>query len=175
MTELYREHQKFNQWWMWLVLIIPILLALYASYWVYVGSGDWTAALITWSVGGLTAIVIAMLTLRTTITTEGIEVAFHPFSKRRIFRSEIEQAFVRKYSPIGEYGGWGYRLGGSAGKAYNISGNQGLQLLLKSGEKLLIGTRHPEALAALMTDYLEADASEEMLELKALEAQKLRR
>nr|MBP6978828.1 hypothetical protein [Lentimicrobiaceae bacterium] len=48
------------------------------------------------------------------------------------------------YSTIGEYGGWGYRMGGKkAGVAYNISGNMGLQLELKNGKKILLGTKKP--------------------------------
>jgi len=52
---------------------------------------------------------------------------------------------VRKYSPIGEYGGWGYRVAGKrSGVAYNISGNMGIQIELKNGKKILLGTRKPE-------------------------------
>jgi hypothetical protein len=53
---------------------------------------------------------------------------------------------VRKYSPIKEYGGWGFRYGFKNGKAYNISGNMGLQLILKNGDRILIGTQKPEEL-----------------------------
>jgi hypothetical protein len=43
------------------------------------------------------------------------------------------------------------RYGLSAkGKAYNVSGNQGIQLVFKDGNSLLIGTQKPnEASAAL--------------------------
>jgi hypothetical protein len=45
-----------------------------------------------------------------------------------------------------EYGGWGVKYGW-AGKAYNISGNRGVQLKLSNGKGLLIGSQRPEELA----------------------------
>ncbi len=36
---------------------------------------------------------------------------------------------------------------GRAGKAYNVSGNRGVQLKLSSGKGLLIGSQRPEELA----------------------------
>jgi hypothetical protein len=41
------------------------------------------------------------------------------------------------------YGGWGIKRG-IGGLAYNVSGNQGLQLVLTDGRKILIGTQKPE-------------------------------
>jgi hypothetical protein len=59
----------------------------------------------------------------------------------------LESISVRSYNPLREFGGWGYRSwGGKKGNAWNISGNQGLQLQFKSGKELLIGTQQPEAL-----------------------------
>jgi hypothetical protein len=56
------------------------------------------------------------------------------------------KCYVRKYKPLAEFGGWGLRFGVS-GKAYNISGNKGLQLELTNNKKLLIGTQKPEELS----------------------------
>lgn len=174
MAELYREKQKFNQWWVWIIMLLSMFIGIGAGLISYMQSGDIVALLIGAGVAGLTAILFAMMTLKTVITTEGIEVGLRPFTGRRIFRSEIEKAYVRKYDPIGEYGGWGYRMS-HKGKAYNTSGNFGLQLEMKDGEKLLIGTQHPEVLEEIMSSYIGDEETEEMLELKALEAQKLRR
>jgi hypothetical protein len=44
-----------------------------------------------------------------------------------------------------EYGGWGYRVGGKkSGIAFNVSGNMGVQIELKNGKKILLGTRKPK-------------------------------
>lgn len=58
---------------------------------------------------------------------------------------DILKAEVRTYNPIGEFGGWGLR-GAGKDRAFNISGNQGLQLEFKDHKKLLIGTRQAEAI-----------------------------
>ena len=86
--------------------------------------------------------------LETQINEDGIAVKFIPLhSKFRQFNwNEIEQISVRKYSPLGEFGGWGLRYG-LQGKAYNIAGNQGIQIIFKNGKRLLVGTQKPEEAA----------------------------
>jgi hypothetical protein len=89
--------------------------------------------------------------LITRITTEGIYVRFIPFHFKEQFYSwdSIESAQVRTYNPLLEYGGWGIKYGfNGQGKVYNIVGDQGLQLVFKSGEKLLIGTQKPVEIQA---------------------------
>lgn len=54
----------------------------------------------------------------------------------------MEKCYVRTYSPIREYGGWGFRQAlGEKGKAYNVKGNKGIQIQLKTGKNILIGTQ----------------------------------
>ncbi|MBK9224473.1 MAG: hypothetical protein IPO23_07190 [Flavobacterium sp.] len=60
---------------------------------------------------------------------------------------KLTKSFVRQYSPLMEYGGWGLRLGlFGNGKAFNVSGDKGLQLEFTDNKKLLIGTNRPEEL-----------------------------
>ena len=91
--------------------------------------------------------------LVTEIDKEAIRYKFYPFilKERKIYWEEIEKAYVRKYKPLLEYGGWGIRLGiGGKGRALNIRGNYGLQLELTSGKSLLIGTQKPEELEVFL-------------------------
>ena len=64
---------------------------------------------------------------------------------RKIAFKELKGYKVRAYRPILEYGGWGIRFG-LKGKAYNVSGNRGVQLELTNGKRLLIGSQRPEEL-----------------------------
>ncbi|NQX76517.1 MAG: hypothetical protein HRT75_02160 [Gilvibacter sp.] len=75
---------------------------------------------------------------------------------------EIESLYVREYSPIGEYGGWGYRLSfsKSTGRAYNVSGNLGIQIELKNGKRVLVGTRKKEEAEAVINYYTKKDQNE---------------
>lgn len=43
---------------------------------------------------------------------------------------DLYRVFVRQYSPLVEYGGWGIRFG-SKGRAYHVSGSWGIQLIRK--------------------------------------------
>ncbi len=84
--------------------------------------------------------------LKTIVKKDGIYVKYFPFHlKFRKFEfSEIKEYYIRKYSPILEYGGWGIRFGFSPrGMAYNVYGNMGMQLILEDGRKVLIGTQKP--------------------------------
>ncbi len=69
---------------------------------------------------------------------------------KTISTSEIERFEIRKYKPIMEYGGWGIRSWSKNDRAYNTSGNIGLQLYLKSGKKILLGTQRKQAIEAAM-------------------------
>jgi len=106
----------------------------------------WLCWVFTAAMDGL----IASGGMLTRVRKEGIEVMCLPltFLRKRIAWEEIERIYARTYSPISEYGGWGIRYG-QAGTAYNIRGNQGIQLELKNGKRLLIGTQQPQ-------EFLEA-------------------
>ena len=87
--------------------------------------------------------------LITDVRSDGLHVRFYPLSQRIIPYEDITSCVPRIYSPIREYGGWGIRWGRS-GKAYNVSGNRGVQLAFVDGRPLLIGSLQPEALAGAM-------------------------
>jgi hypothetical protein len=73
-------------------------------------------------------------------------INFVPLVRRTVLFGNIVSCEVRTYRPMREYGGWGVKYG-RAGKAYNVSGNRGVQLKLTSGKGLLIGSQRPEELA----------------------------
>lgn len=83
--------------------------------------------------------------LITEVRNDGIYIRFSPFhwSFRRIAFTEIKQSKVRIYHPIREYGGWGIRVRWKR-KAYNVSGNHGVELELLNGSRLLIGSQRAE-------------------------------
>jgi hypothetical protein len=98
-------------------------------------------------------VLIVSYKLETQVRQDGIYVKFTPyhFSFRRYSWDTIAHAFIREYSPISEYKGWGSRPGVlGSGRSFTISGTIGLQLLFTSGEKLLIGTQKPEELQAAL-------------------------
>jgi len=153
---LYEEVQQFRQKWVeGLMLVVNAVLIL-----AYAGNAFLTeqhnhdsniGLLTTVAISGLITFLLRQLKLITQITTEGIQVRFSPV--QRTFKhyrwEDIEQVFIRTYNPLLEYGGWGLRIGPS-GSAYNVSGNVGLQLVLRGNYKILIGTIQPEVLIEVL-------------------------
>ena len=150
MTE-FKETQRFTQWWLWLVLVGSWVVLMYSL--ATVQPQTTIAYFISFGVGMLLPILFWQMRLITRITEEGIYVRFVPFHFKEQFYpwESIESAQVRTYSPLMEYGGWGIKYGfNGQGKVYNVAGNQGLQLVFKSGEKLLIGTQKGSEIQAFV-------------------------
>jgi hypothetical protein len=96
--------------------------------------------------------------LVTQVREDGIYVRYFPFHRKfRIYKWEdIDQLYLRKYDPIREYGGWGVRLGFN-GRAFNVSGNIGLQIITTHNEKLLIGTNAPDDMIGILSQLGRLD------------------
>jgi hypothetical protein len=86
--------------------------------------------------------------LQTIVRRDGLYVRFFPIhiNFKRFAFEDFSEYYAREYSPIFEYGGWGIRYSFRNGKAYNISGNKGLQIVFKNGKKLLVGSQNPQEL-----------------------------
>lgn len=153
---LFTERQKFRQWWLWLVLLGVNGFFLFGVFRQVIGGHQFGSKPMSNAGLLIATILTALLTfllinfrLDTIIKKDGVYVMFFPFHLR--FKhypwNNLTKSFVREYSAIGEYGGWGLRFGlFGKGKAFNISGNQGLQLEFTNGKKLLIGTNKPDQL-----------------------------
>lgn len=151
---LFTEKQRFRQ--IWVIVIISASLAL--SVWGFVQqivfgkpfgnnpTSDWVLILLLLAPLVIFSFFFA-LTLHTRVDQYGISYRFAPIHRgERVIKWEsVKSCYVRKYKPIAEYGGWGFRRGRN-GMAYNTSGNMGLQIELNDGKKLLLGTRKPDEL-----------------------------
>lgn len=151
---VFYEKQSFRQWWIWLIIIFLITFSLYN----FIENGQYfsTAELIaSLAVTAIIFILFFIIKLETKIDDLGVRVRLFPFHLQfKYFPwKTIRKAYIREYSAITEYGGWGLRLGlFGRGKAYNISGNIGLQLVLKDNKKLLIGTQKSEEIMKLLKE-----------------------
>lgn len=166
---VFNEIQKFNQGWLRVVLISVAGLTTLPIFFLVDWQGIGQTELII--VGGAMALTLGLLffimfifRLETRIDEKGIHYGFHPIPGKNNLQSwdAITKAYVRNYSAIGEYGGWGYRVSfsKSKGKAYNVSGNVGIQLELKNGKKVLIGTQQKDAATSAINYYLKTTGHE---------------
>lgn len=85
--------------------------------------------------------------IHTSVTPEKIEVRFGLYRVSRVRTADIVGAELHRFSPLREFGGYGIRYGGGI-KAYFLRGNLGVLLTSNKGAKYLIGSDHPERLAA---------------------------
>jgi len=149
----YHEIQRVRQAWIWGVVTVIAGLAWYAlARQLLLRRPFGTtpipdhALAVLWLIFGIGLPALFLLgRLVTEVRCDGIYIRFVPFHRsfRRIAFEDVKRCQVRTYHPLLEYGGWGIRIG-LKGKAYNAYGNRGVQLELRSGRRLLIGSQRPE-------------------------------
>jgi len=155
---LFTEKQKFRQLWV-IFILLGITLIMVFGFVQQIIRGipfgnnpapDWMMYLMVLLPIGIFGFFFS-LTLHTRVDKNGIEFRFFPVHRKsRVIKWEsTNKVYVRKYKPIAEYGGWGFRRG-RGGFAYNTSGNMGLQIELKDGKKILIGTQKAEELQKVL-------------------------
>ena len=172
---LFSEEQRYNQWWMWLIMastalsvVIPFSVGIYSQLVLNKPFGDQPMSndgLVATGISSvfILAVVYLMMIksrLKTKITREGLFIAFPPLLRKwkQIVPEEIKHYEIRTYRAKREYGGRGMRRGRRKyGAAYSISGNIGLQLYFKNGKKLLIGTQKKQALEYAMKKLMEGE------------------
>ena len=150
----FKEEQKFNQWWLWLILIpmgVLPLIGIYKQLILGEKLGDnpmsdislLIFSIIMFSLVGL----FLIMKLKTSIDKNGINMHFFPFIKKSVDWQQIKNVKVVNY---GFVGGWGIRLWTKYGTVYNMKGDKGLAIALTDGKKFLIGTQKPEELTAIL-------------------------
>lgn len=143
----FTESQKFNQPWLIGLLAIVILASLFPifiAYEEFLNDRELQIALTLTVAFPLFLVIFFLffLKLNTRIDSVGIHYGFYPFRKnlKTLSWHEINSCNVIQYSPLADYGGWGYRFG-KKGKALNVRGNKGIFIVFKNDKKLLIGTQ----------------------------------
>lgn len=158
MKMVFRETQRFHQAWIWIALLGLDMLFIYAIISQVINDIPFGRS----PVPNVLLIVLAIfpigftflfasVRLETRVDELGIRFRFFPIhsKERDIFWTEIEKWSIQTYHPLLDFGGWGIRFG-SKSKAYTIAGRQGLQLELKDGRKILIGTQDRESLEEML-------------------------
>jgi hypothetical protein len=152
---LFRETQSFPRW----LVLFPLVPLGFIWTLIYVDSPSWIDFGLTGFIFLGTACLLIFSKLETEVRRDGLYVRFAPFHFRFHYFAfaDIASVTARRYSPIGEYGGWGLRYGlGGVGRAYNVSGDKGVQLVFRDGQRLLIGSQHAEELARLIQERLRS-------------------
>jgi len=152
---LFSETQKFARWLRWLLIVDTLMVAAILAFIMIKGPAESEPFIwISWVllVPALIGIGFWFCRLETYVKPDGLYVRFFPLHLRykKFTPDQIAEYRTREYNPLLEYGGWGIRYSLTNGKAYNIYGNKGLQLVFRDGKKLLIGSARPVDLTAAM-------------------------
>jgi hypothetical protein len=158
------EKQNFRQWWIWIILVLAFLIPIG----IFIGDfqnqkqqvfepSALTGLMFSSIIVFFVLMLLYLANLETEIDEYLISYKFFPFhfSHKKIYWEDVDRAYVCKYSPIGDFGGWGLRYSFRKGKAFNVSGNMGLQIILKTGKKILFGTQKQSELDELMKHLYE--------------------
>jgi hypothetical protein len=162
----FREEQRPDQWWLWLLVVFAVAGAWAAFILQVVIDIDPDAQLfsdvVAWIVLVIIGIALPLLFFSLKLTVEvspgKLRVSYPPLLWKTFQPGDISRAYARTYRPVREYGGWGIRWSPRNGRAYNVSGNRGVQLELASGKKLLLGSRKPEELQQAIELFLSRSA-----------------
>lgn len=152
----FEETQRFIQRWLW-ILVVLLMIAVWVMSILWFGSETKQRSLssdiiviVSWVlVGACIPVLLLVMKLETEVRRDGLYVRLFPFHLefRRFAWPDVKESRARRYNPIREYGGWGIRWG-RGGRAYNMRGDRGLQLVMKDGKRWLIGSQRADELAA---------------------------
>jgi hypothetical protein len=156
---LFEEEQKFTQWWLWCLLIAPpvfiILKVAIQLYEMHSSVSKIDVTPISFSTDTIISLLIFLLVillflflkLKTIITLEYIKIQYFPFFTKIINWTDIDTVNIVTYGFVG----YGIRVSFKHGMVYNVKGNKGLAIRLKSDKRLLIGTQKEKKLEQLIT------------------------
>ncbi|MDX5417664.1 MAG: DUF6141 family protein [Hymenobacteraceae bacterium] len=147
---IFRERQRFRQFWLW-ALILGIAGVFWAgfAYQVLLGGAFGNRPVTDVQLSVLLALIgfglpffFYWMSMTTEVQTGMLFVRFKPFHIKpvRIPLHTVRTFEKVTYNPISDYGGWGIRWSGK-GKAYSMSGREGVQLHFYNQKPLLIGSQ----------------------------------
>ena len=161
------EEQRFRQFWIYLIIAIPVVVTWWGFLEQIVLGRSWGdrpapnwVVILVWLVFGIGfPWFFWSLRMTTRVDASGIEVRWRPVRAGvTLAYGEVERHEVISYRAIREFGGWGVRWGGGNRRAYNVSGNQGVELFLGDGRSIVVGSERAEELDIAIS-VGEADAA----------------
>ena len=159
-NRIFKESQSYLGTWVMYVIVlteVPLLILLTVLYAtsnekqeMAIALGVIVAAMI------FVFIFLSNLKLETRIDKRAISFRYTPFTlKWRQFPKESIKSYkVINYSPLLDYGGWGFK-GNSTTKAYSVLGSEGLLIDVGERKKIMIGTMKAKELQAFMESWME--------------------
>ncbi|WP_077212303.1 DUF6141 family protein [Bacillus dakarensis] len=162
---IFREVQRPRQIWVW-VLILMIAAFMWFSFIKQVifgiPVGDNPAPdvimVILWLFFGIVfpLCLLGFMKLITEVRKDGLYIRYVPFHVRYksfLFEDMVNYKVIT-YHPLGRFAGWGIRFNLKGETAYNMSGNQGIELQL-TDNTVVIGSQNPDGLVQALDSAQE--------------------
>lgn len=163
----FSEEQRHNQWWLWVIpgaamlaVVVPFSYGIYVQEAMNKPFGENPMSTEGLIVTGISSVLMMLIIffvrgktkLKTKITSRGVWYSYPPLFRRGewISPEEIVRYEIRTIRAIREFGGYGMKRKHKYGKTFIVAGNTALQLNLKNGKKLLLGTQKKQAIAHAM-------------------------
>jgi hypothetical protein len=153
---LFEESQRFRVLWLWVLIISSVLLSIGITLTLGITDKEQSteAFLVLPFVIVLESAIIYLFRitrLETAITTEGIHYRWKPFQRKGWFIPlyEIDKAEIKDGPSLN----YGYNWVPGYGKVHNMGPGKGLQLVLRNGKKIFLGT-HDETLLKTAFDRM---------------------
>ncbi len=101
-------------------------------------------------------VLLLLATLEIEVRSDGLYVRLFPFhlDYRKFAADDLVQYYTRSCRPLLGLGGLGVRLN-KRNQAYNVSSSRGLQLVLKNGGRLMIGSKKPSQLRVAISSIIK--------------------
>ena len=148
----FHEEQRFRDSWLWLAIAIPIVIAVW--FLLTTPGVPASASVLVVLIGIAVGALLALARLDTTVTGDAVVVRFHGVWPTRRIRLDDIAEYAPMHYGMRDSGGWGVHFG-LAGMTYNVSGNEGVHFVLKSGGRVLVGTQRPAEFTAAIAKALE--------------------
>ena len=157
----FREQQRISMWWVWLAVFVPagIMASIFVEQILHGRphgehpGPDWLVWVLTVFLCICVPALLLILSLTVTVDSGGVHIRYYPFVRRTIPFGDIRAFRARRYRPIREFGGWGIRTGLGNKSAYNASGDLGVELYLKNGRSIMLGSQRHHDLAAAIRKH----------------------
>ena len=161
--KVFVEEQKFKRWILLAVMVVPIVTGIIPIILQendipnFESDGFW-GLMITGFIIVAVFIFILSIKLTTKINEQGIYYQYFPnhFSEKFIAWNDVSECYLKEMKFFGIRKGYGYRrcfFGKNKGVVMNLGGKFGLQLELKNGKKINIGTQRKEEVIRVLETY----------------------
>jgi hypothetical protein len=158
----YQEVQYYRQRWILLLLLAVSGLSWYSFLLqIILGTPTSTTPLPNWLVFTLfillgigVPLLIFFTKLVTEVTDESLNIKFKPFANQTFPIKNIAAVESVEDGPFKDIGFWEISWGAGNPRIYNICGYKGIEISLRSGENILIGTQNPDQLARVINNLI---------------------